>query len=305
MSRQFNGHPLALRLIALAVAQCGEGDLGRRLQEVFDVAALSEDIPLERKLKHLLEFYEKGMPKAQTALLGIVSFFRSLAPRAIILALARHLPAVAEATQGASDVELDDALTMLSRQHLLIGDPATEAWSCHPILRDHFRQTLLGWAPGIATGAADLLTARPSREEPRDIAALEPVLAAIELLLDANDFVGADQLYRERLNHGRLFRQLAAPSEGMRCALGFIRDAERRGRCQRVLGKARLAAYANMVGVSARETGEFEFGTRYLDEYTKIFRESGQHIELSTALENWTGLLIILGRLTEAEKRGQ
>jgi hypothetical protein len=305
VSRQFNGHPLALRLIALAVAQRGPRDLGRRIQEVFDHEALSEDVPLERKLKHLLEFYENGMPRNQIALLGIVSFFRSLAPNHTILALARHLPAIAEATRDSSDAELEDALTMLSRQHLLIGDPASRAWSCHPILRDHFRQALLGWAPGIALGAAGILTARPSRDEPNDIAALEPVLAAIELLLDANDFVGADQLYRERLNHGSLFRQLAAPSEGMRCALAFIRDPERRGRCERVLGKERLAAFANMVGVSARETGEFEFGTRYLAECTAIYRDTKQGVELSRALENWTGLLIILGRLIEAERRAR
>ena len=305
VSRQFNGHPLALRLIALAVAQRGPRDLRRRIQDVFHREALSEDVPLERKLKHLLEFYENGMPRTHAALLGIVSFFRSLAPQHTILALARHLPVIAEATHGSSDAELEDALTMLSRQHLLIGDEASRAWSCHPILRDHFRQALLGWAPGIALGAADILTARPSRDEPKNIAALEPVLAAIELLLDANDFVGADQLYRERLNHGALFRQLAAPSEGMRCALAFIRDSERRGRCQRVLGKERLAAFANMVGVSARETGEFEFGTRYLEECTKIYRDTKQGVELSRALENWAGLLITLGRLIEAERRAR
>jgi tetratricopeptide (TPR) repeat protein len=301
-SRKFNGHPLGLRLLALALLQRGGGDPGRLIEQVFDKAALSEEIPLERKLKHLLDFYEKGMPRIQVALIGIVSFFRSLAPKRTILALARRLPAVADATKGSSDIELQDALAVLSRQHLLIGDPAEEAWSCHPILRDHFRQSLLDWAPGIATGAANILTARPSLDIPKDIHALESVLAAIELLLDANDFAGADQLYRERLNNGRVFRQLAAPSEGMRCALGFVRD-ERRGRCERVLKKTGLAAYINTVGVSARETGEFEFGTRYLEECTAIYRECNLNVELSRGLQNWTGLLIILGRLADAERR--
>jgi tetratricopeptide (TPR) repeat protein len=305
VSRKLNGHPLALRLVALAVTRRGQRDLTHGLQEIFELATLSEEIPLERKLKHLLEFYERGMPKAQTALLGIVSFFRSLAPKITILALARHLPAVADATRGSSDAALEDALGMLARQHLLIGDTANESWSCHPILRDHFRQTLLGWAPGIAIGAASILAARPAHDEPSDIAALEPVLAAVELLIDANDFVGADQLYRERLNHGRLFRQLAAPSEGMRCALAFIRDPERRGRCERVLGKERLAAFANMVGVSARQTGEFEFGTKYLEECTNIYKECNQRVELSVALENWAGLLIVLGNLIEAERKAR
>jgi len=303
-SRRLNGHPLGLRLFALALAQHGDGDPTRLIEQLFDTADLSDEIPLERKLKHLLEFYEKGMPRIQAALMGIVSFFRSVAPIQAILNLARHLPAVAEATVGSSDSELRDALTALARAHLLIGEPAQEAWSCHPILRDYFRQTLIGWSPRIATGAANILTARPSLDRPKDIHDLEPVLAAIELLLDADDFIGADQLFRERLNNGRVFRQLAAPSEGMHCALGFVRD-DRRGRCERVLSRRNLASYANLVGIFSRQAGEFEFGPRYFEECTAIYREYNQKTELSIALQNWTGLLIILGRLADAEWRAR
>jgi hypothetical protein len=130
---QFNGHPLGLRLLALTVAQRGDGDPSRLIQQIFDAAELSDEIPLERKLKHLMEFYERGMPRTQVALMGIVSFFRSVAPKQTILALARNLPAVAEATKTSSDTELEDALAALSHQHLLIGDPAQEAWSCQRI----------------------------------------------------------------------------------------------------------------------------------------------------------------------------
>jgi tetratricopeptide (TPR) repeat protein len=305
VTRQFNGHPLGLRLFALTLAQQGGGDLSRLIRTVFDAAELSDEVPLERKLKHLLEFYEKGMPRPQAALIGIVSFFRSLAPEQTILALARRLPAVSDATAGSTDAELRDALDTLVHQRLLLGDPDQRAWSCHPILRDHFRQSLLGWSPGIATGAAGILTARPAPDRPTDIQALEPVLAAVDLLLTGNDFVGADQLFRERLGDGSIFRQLAAPSEGMRCALGFVRDDERRGRCERVLSKNRLARYINQVAVSARDAGEFEFGLRYFAECTAMYRESGQKLDLITALQNWTGLLIILGRLSDAERHAR
>jgi tetratricopeptide (TPR) repeat protein len=305
VTRQFNGHPLGLRLFALTLAQHGDGDPSRLIQTVFDTAELSDEIPLERKLKHLLEFYEKEMPRPQAALIGIVSFFRSLAPEQTILTLARRLPAVAEATAGRSDAELRDALDMLVHQRLLIGDPTQKAWSCHPILRDHFRQSILDWAPGIALGAAGILTARPAPDRPKDIQALEPVLAAVELLLAGNDFVGADQLFRERLADGNLFRQLAAPSEGMRCALGFVRDDERRGRCERVLSRNRLARYINQVAIFAREAGEFEFGLRYFAESTAMYRENHQKLDLSNGLQNWTGLLIILGRLSDAERQAR
>jgi hypothetical protein len=36
---------------------------------------------------------------------------------------------------------------------------------------------------------------------------------------------------------------------------------------------------------------------------TAIYREYNQKTELSTGLQNWAGLLIILGRLVEAERR--
>jgi tetratricopeptide (TPR) repeat protein len=281
-------------------------------------------MPLERRLRKLLEFYEKEMPRTQAAILGIVSFFRSLAPTSAIVALARRLPAVAEATADHSDSELRAVMHKLGRQHLLIGDPMGEYWSCHPILRDHFRQNLLGWSPAIAKGAAgfltqdfhdhwstpnssndaasNLLTARPSRDRPRNFMELEPIVTAVELLLEANDFVGADQLFRERLDDGNVFRQLALPGEGMRCALSFVRDEERRGHCNRKLGKPRLAAYARQVGVFARQTGEFEFGLSCLRESTNRYEELGLRKEVCISLQNWTGLLNILGRLSEAER---
>ena len=53
------------------------------------------------------------------------------------------------------------------------------------------------------------------------------------------------------------------------------------------------------------EAGEFEFGLRYFGESTAMYRESHQKLDLSNGLQNWTGLLIILGRLSDAERQAR
>jgi hypothetical protein len=85
---------------------------------------------------------------------------------------------------------------------------------------------------------------------------LQPVLTAIDLL-DAGDFHAAYRLYRERLEDGRIFNWLPAPAEGQHCALGFVRDTERRGACERALERLGLSFIAERVGLFAKEGGEF------------------------------------------------
>jgi len=67
-----------------------------------------------------------------------------------------------------------------------------------------------------ARRAADLLTGQPSEGRPQSVKEIEPVLLAIELLLDAGDFKPADALYRNRLENGRVFLLDARPGGGPR-----------------------------------------------------------------------------------------
>ena len=70
------------------------------------------------------------------------------------------------------------------------------------------------------------------------------MLTAIELLLDGGDFKGADQLYQRWLSDGNIFKWLPAPAEGLRCALGFVRDADRRQACEIRIGTIAPGLYA-------------------------------------------------------------
>ena len=284
VSRRLNGHPLGLRIFALALARTTNGDPSYLLGQIFDAPGLVDSDPLDRKLKRLLTFYEHALPRNQVALLGIVSLFRSPALLQTILTLARGLRVVTDALADSSDSDLRTTLGIMRNAHLLIRESTkngSSAWSCHPILRDHFRQAVLGWAPEIGSEAAAMLTGRPSMDRPTDVEEIEPVLAAIELLLDADDFVGANQLYIERLDDGSIFRQLGAPGDGLRCALGFVRDKERQARCEAAISRDAVSSYLNAVGVWARDTGEFGFAAPFFQGCNDLYREAHQTNRLS------------------------
>ena len=247
VSRRFEGHPLALRVFALTLEDRAKGDPTRLVARVFDAAHAHETDTLEGKLSRLLLFYEQRLPPGHVALLGLVSLFRAPVPEATLLTLARGLPAVAQALGERSAAELRPMLEAIACAHLLIRDVAADGscvWSCHPVLRDRFRRNLLGRGKGTAAAAAGLLTGAPSGESVTSVDQLQPVLTAIELLLEAGDFAGADGLYQARLENGELFKWLPAPVEGQRCALGFVREPARRAGVRNGAGEVSSRLYA-------------------------------------------------------------
>jgi tetratricopeptide (TPR) repeat protein len=302
--RRIDGHPLGLRIFALTLAEQSKGDPTRLVEQVFDSARLSETDPLERKLRHLLNFYERALPQNRVALLGLISLFRAPAPEATILTLARNLPSVATVLADLPDEALLGLLSSMAREHLLTYDRASDGsktWTCHPVIRDHFRQALLGWATDIGPEAAGLLAGQPASQRATDVRELQPVLAAIELLLDANDFVTAGMLFSERLGDGEIFLSLPAPAEGFRCALGFVRDADRRRRCALTLSKGRLGTMLRWVALTAVNAGEFARALPFLHDSITIDHEVNNRRNLCLALRSESELLVVLGQLADAE----
>ena len=118
------------------------------MEHVFADPELDENDPLERKLKHLLGFYEAGLPRHRIALLGLVSLFRTPVPEPTLLTLARGLPAVQSVLEPFTDEALRHELRAMASEHLLVHDRQSggDAYSCHPVLRDHFAGRC--WAGG-------------------------------------------------------------------------------------------------------------------------------------------------------------
>jgi tetratricopeptide (TPR) repeat protein len=310
VARRFDGHPLALRAFAATLAGQAYDDPTRLLASLSQADPEGPGAPaaggtagLEARLAGLLDFYQTQLPAAWQALLGIVALFTDQVPLATILRFARELPAAQRHLEAVSDGQVRQGLARLAGDGLLTLEhdrQGLERFACHPVVRDHFRTLLLARDPASATTAAGLLTGQAGGRV-QDLEELRVVTTAIDLLLDAGQITEADDLYSERLARGGAFRWLAAPREGLACALGFVATPARRDHLQQALSLRLLAYYLSEVGLFARYAGEFDLAEHYYRETIELYRQLGETAALSVVLRSRSDLLVELGRLAEAE----
>ena len=304
VSRRLDGHPLALRVFAASLPPEDRAQPLRFLDNAFSPDAVPPGAPLSDRLRRLLVFYDKQLPPDHVRLLSIVALFRSPVTEETV---ARLMRGVFEARMAPSFPAEDATSHVLATLHtggILSLEPVEGGYgyACHPILRDHFRAVLLGRGAETARRAADLLAGKPSEERPRTVKEIEPVFSAIELLLDAGDFKGANDLYRGRLENGRVFMRIPANAEGLACAVNFVWDEERRRQCKKSLSRLHLRFYLNEVGLFAGNCGQYALALGYLDEGNSVGREMNHRHNLTIGLQNSAEFLVSLGRLAEAEQ---
>jgi hypothetical protein len=307
ISERLEGHPLGLRVFAGALPDVDRDNPLRFLDHAFDVTGLPPDAPLAKRVTSLLSFYDKKLPRVQIRLLSVVALFRAPVADATVVHLARGLfgdktdDALPDDATLAAELQKLHTLGILSREPVEGGHGS----ACHPILRDHFRSVLLGSGPDAARRAADLLQGQPSAEKPRSVKEIEPVLLAIELLLDAGEFKAADELYRGRLEEegASVFLTIPAMAEGLACSLGFVRDEARRQQCEAKLSQSFLAFYLNAVGFFASYCGQYELALEYYAGSSAIYQAMQKTRHLSRVLVNEADLLLFLGRLAEAQRK--
>jgi tetratricopeptide (TPR) repeat protein len=302
ISRRLEGHPLGLRILAAALNTQSSSEAMIFVKHLFEQSGLRADQPLERKLRHLLEFYEQILPAAHLSILSIVSLFRSPVDQNTIATIAAKLQGVSTDIEALSELDLKKELDTLCNSSLIIREhrDSRYAYSCHPVLRDQFRQSLLGRTTNVTVSIADLLAERPAGEE-QTIDAAEAVVEAIQLLQDAGEFVRGDELYRGRLDDGQLLKWLPAPHLGHHCALGFVSTDERIEKCRSQLGAKRLGFYLNSVGLFSMILGELLYAEAFLVKSIEIGRAERDFESSSRRLLNLSDLLVSLGRLREAE----
>ncbi|HEV3332261.1 MAG TPA: SIR2 family protein [Bryobacteraceae bacterium] len=290
VSRQLDGHPLALRIFARSMPpECG-GDPTRLWARIFG----DGDHTLEEKVRHLLEFYEQRLPAAHRQVLGLLALFRAPVGVKTLAPLWEKLIR--------APAPLGRTLDFLHREHLLTDDPGPEGesrYACHPILRDHFRRRMMG-TEGFAREAASLLGEAPDAAKTRSLETIMPVITAIELLLECRDLQAADDLYRSRLENGKVFRWIPAPHWGMEVARWFVRDEERRQRLEAKVGARRLSFYLHAVGLYAGIAGEPETAVPHYAASEALDRQAHDSRNLSIDLQNRADVETSLGRLGDA-----
>ena len=294
ISAELDGHPLALRLFAEAIPDRNITTPVAFLREAFDPAAITPDTPLAKKVRRLLAFYERRLPPEQVKLLSIVALFRSPVRESVIVRLMSGLFNIN------SQSALRSGLLKLQSRGILMLDAigSSHGYSCHPILRSYFRASFIGAGEATIRRTADLLTGS-SANEVLTLESIEPILIAIELLLDTDEYEAADALYRERLDNGRAFRTLDAYREGFRCALSFVRDPDR---FLQHLDRVRLGYYYNEVGLHAHAAGEHDIAADAYARADVIDREAGLSRNRAISLLNLAMLSSSRGRLADAAR---
>ncbi len=315
VSRQLSGHPLALRVFARSMPADLGGDPTRLWQRIFDAPHPTDGDSLEGKMRRLLAFYEQCLPEAHSLVLGLLALFRTPVGEETLGELWEQGKTKTKRSGGVLDrlkqrfrtgrsESLHGILDHLHREHLLTADSTEDGpprYACHPILRDYFRGRLLGQAT-LIRNAANLLAEQPDAQEPRSLEGVQLIVAAIEILLEAGELEAADELYRTRLDNGRMFLYLPAPHWGMEVARWFVRDETRRSAVHQQLGERRLSFYLNEVALFANYAGEPETALEFYPQSAEIDRKAEDWNNLSIGLQNLGATEIALGLVIPAQE---
>jgi tetratricopeptide (TPR) repeat protein len=304
VNSRLEGHPLGLRVFAQVVPPRERDTPQRFVDHTFRTTALPLKFSLNDKLRRLLDFYEKKLPPLQARLLGVIALFRSPVSDLVLFRLARCLYRKKRERLPPDDATLAPELYRLQAHGIITREPTEHGpgSACHPILRDHFRAVLLGTGIATARRAADLLQVQPSGESPQSFLELEPVILAIELLLEVGDFSTADKLYEGRLRKGQVFLRVPAIREGFACATGFVRTEERRRACETLLSARKLQFYLTQAGRFAGLSGYYEGAISYNADAVELAKASHDSGSLRRSLLEESTLRVILGRLTDAQR---
>lgn len=224
VSRFFEGHPLTLRIFSASIPIEYKDSPKLHLDKLFIDA---EKTVFLAKLERLLRFYKERINKYQNAILSILSVFRSPITPELITEL---MPKFIQEDGDISDsmfIAVNELAT-LSTSGLLVKDTVggVEVYSCHPIIRDYFRNTLLQENASAGEFVADFLSNRPDSRGLVGATNIEPILVAIDTLLAIKDVDSGADLYVNRLESGNVFIRLGLPKEGKRCFDGFVKYFE-------------------------------------------------------------------------------
>jgi hypothetical protein len=276
-SAQFGGHPLALRLFAgasLTAPATPPAELSREVMRAERSSTLPD--PRERGIteeecqrRHqrrqfhkLLEWLQAKLPAPKRRLLQLVALFREPVPTSTLVALATNLDAMKADFHDCDPARIRTLLDALVCQYLLQREDDSGSdiarWAAHPIVRDVFRAEALKAGETLAAQFAEIVAGKGEGEPPKNVAELQPILEAIEVLLAAGDFKAARGLWRKRLDRGHAFQWILAPQEGLRCARGFLEPSERRAAMERALGPGKVAAFLTIVGRFGSLIGELD-----------------------------------------------
>jgi tetratricopeptide (TPR) repeat protein len=125
------------------------------------------------------------------------------------------------------------------------------------------------------------------------------VVEAIELLLDADQWQAANDLYRNRTNDGQAWKHLPAARLGQRAASAFVATPTRQQHCPTRLTPRELGFYLNDVGLLATNSGDLATAREYLNKGISHYRAAAELTNEATGLLNLSDCLAYLGEIDQ------
>ena len=215
----FARHPLALRLFAASIAPLSRERRTRPAEHLAELlGGVPEDAPFRDRLDKLLVYYVESLDPTQSLLLCTLSIFRTPIRLATV---ERVAAALAASTADPAPTYVGATLGKLRSSGVVLHDPESKAYSCHPVVLDTFRAVLLG-VPEHQRRAVDLLTGRPDDIALGEVGNVEPLVIALEVLNDGGESAEARRIYRDRFGEGALFLERGLPHEAVRVFESFL-----------------------------------------------------------------------------------
>ena len=286
--RAVDGHALATGVLAgLLAARPSANELATL---GADLAAATRT---DARVGRVLEFYAGRLADADRYLLAAVSLFARPIDPGAVLAVTEH-----EAF-GSRLAGWTPAMVQAAVRGRLAG---MASWhpdgtlSTHPLVRDAFRPLVMAAAE---SAASTVLAGMPAGKVQNRADALLAV-EVIELLLDADEWTAADDMYQSRCDNGYVWSDLPAARFGQRAATAFVATPACRAACATQLGLRSLGFYSNDVGLLAIQSGDLATAREYLSLGSGYFRDAGDLRNLSVSLANLADCLGHLGQVGPA-----
>jgi tetratricopeptide (TPR) repeat protein len=285
-----DGHALAIAVLGGLLTERPPTHELRAFRAELDAA-----VGMNSRVAKVLRFYSSRLPEADRYLLAAIALFaRPVSPESVLV--------VAENAVFANRLDGWDPprvrAAALGRLAGLLSWHTDGTVSAHPLVRDTFRPLAMG-AAEVASSVA--LTGLPAGT----IAGPEDglrVVEAIELLVEANRWTSAHDLYTNRTDTGRAWRSLPTGRLGQRAAIAFVATPDRKQRCRDQLSLDDLRFYLNEVGLSALIGADLLTAEEYLNAAIGLGREVADVSNLPVNLRN---LAECLGQLGEVEQARQ
>lgn len=301
ITRYLEGHPLALRIFSASLPESYSHNPRAYLNEIFKQSERKH--PFEEKLHRLLSFYAKAIGDTQNVALQALSLFRSPMPEKAISTTGKSI--------NKNIDELSRELWNLRVSGLVVVDKINnrELFSCHPIIRDYFRSVLFNNNKLQSINAINLISDRPDSLGFEGVTSLEPIVLAIENLLELREASAALDLFMERLEKGKIFLKMGLPKEGMRVFDAFLRGVGSRQDYSLFVDYYDQYRYRNQDAITFL-TGATEFAIE-LGEYTEarsyaeISLSKSRGARRTDALRNLSKISFCKGNLDEARLLGE